>query len=389
MTRPPVIMLVAAEASGDVLGADLIAALRHQLPEARFIGLGGERMSQAGVVSPFNISELSIFGVFEALGAYFKVRRRVRQLAALAAREKPDVAILIDSWGFNAWLAKVMKHRSPEVIRVKYVGPQVWASRPGRAETLSRRFDHLLAILPFDAPFYKDLGVGVSFVGNASVAREMTSADPDRLRLAIKAGPDEPILLVLPGSRPAEIMRMMPVFEEAVSIVKQAHPRLHVVVPAASTVAEAVKAQVASWPFRAHVVEGDGLKQDAMKAATVALACSGTVTTEVAMAGCPMVVAYRMSPASYAVIKRLILTRFAVLLNIVADREIVPEFIQGAATAPALAQAVSLRLGDAELRSRQVAEQDKALKTMGRGGPDPSEKAADVIVGLLNRRPTA
>jgi lipid-A-disaccharide synthase len=384
--RPPVIMLVAAEASGDVLGADLIAALRDRLPGARFVGLGGPRMTAAGVVSPFDIAELSIFGVFEALAAYPKVVRRIGDLVALAERDRPDVAVLIDSWGFTSRLAKALRRRLPGVTLVKYVGPQVWASRPGRAKTLAGLFDHLLAILPFDAPFYEGLGVDVTFVGNPVMVREADDADAARFRRQIGADADDPILLVLPGSRPSEIERMMPPFEEAARLARAAHPDLHIVIPAAPTIAEAVKARVAAWPFRAHVVEGDGAKRDAMKAATVALACSGTVTTEVALAGCPFIVAYRMSAASHAVAKRLIRTRFITLLNIAANREVAPEFIQDAATGPALARAVIERLDDPALRAAQVAAQDEALKEMGRGGPDPSIKAADVIVGLVARR---
>jgi lipid-A-disaccharide synthase len=218
------------------------------------------------------------------------------------------------------------------------------------------------------------------------MVRELDGADSARLRRQIGAGADDPILLVLPGSRPGEIERMMPPFEEAARLVRDACPGLHVVIPAAPTIAEAVKAKVAAWPFRAHVVEGDAAKHDAMKAATVALACSGTVTTELALAGAPMVVAYRMSRATYAVVKRLVRTRFATLLNIAADREVAPEFIQDAATGQVLAAALIDRLADPALRARQVAAQDEALKQMGRGGPDPSIKAADVIAGLLARR---
>jgi lipid-A-disaccharide synthase len=384
--RPPVIMLVAAEASGDVLGADLIAALRDRLPGARFVGLGGPRMTAAGVASPFDLAELSIFGVFEALAAYPKVVRRIGDLVALAERERPDVAILIDSWGFTSRLAKALRRRLPGVTLVKYVGPQVWASRPGRAKTLAGLFDHLLAILPFDAPFYEGLGVDVTFVGNPVMVREADDADAARLCRQIGADSHDPILLVLPGSRPGEIERMMPPFEEAARLARAAHPDLHIVIPAAPTIAEAVKARVAAWRFRAHVVEGDEAKRDAMKAATVALACSGTVTTEVALAGCPFIVAYRMSAASHAVAKRLIRTRFITLLNIAANREVAPEFIQDAATGPALARAVIERLDDPALRVAQVAAQDEALKEMGRGGPDPSIKAADVIAGLVARR---
>lgn len=384
--HPPVVMLVAAEASGDVLGADLMAALRARFGDARFVGLGGPRMAAGGIVSPFDISELSIFGIFDALAAYPRVRRRIGEIAARAERERPDVVVLIDSWGFTSRLAKALRPRLPGVPLIKYVGPQVWASRPGRAKTLARLFDHLLAIVPFDAPFYEGLGIPVTFVGNPSMVREVEHADPARVRAMVGAGPGDPILLVLPGSRQGEIDRMMPPFEEAVRILKVAHPNLHVVIPAASPVAEQVKARVAAWPFRAYVLEGDGLKHDAMKAAAVALACSGTVTTEVAMAGCPLVVAYRLGPASYQVAKRLILTRFVNLLNIAADRFVVPEFLQGAANGPALAAAVETRLTDPALRAEQIAAQDKALRQMGRGGPDPSSKAADVIAGLLADR---
>jgi lipid-A-disaccharide synthase len=384
--RPPVIMLVAAEASGDVLGADLMTALRTRLPDADFVGLGGPRMTAAGIVSPFDISELSIFGVFEALAAYPKAVRRIGEVVELAERERPDVAVLIDSWGFTSRLAKALRRRLPGLKLVKYVGPQVWASRPGRARTLARLFDHLLAIVPFDAPFYEGLGVDVTFVGNPVMVRELDGADPARLRRQIGAGADDPILLVLPGSRPGEIERMMPPFEEAARLAKAARPDLHVVIPAAPTIAGAVKAKVAAWPFRAHVVEDDEAKADAMKAATVALACSGTVTTELALAGVPMVVAYRMSGATYAVAKRLVRTRFATLLNIAADCEVAPEFIQNAATGQALATALIDRLTEPALRARQVAAQDDALKKMGRGGPDPSSKAADVIAGLLAGR---
>jgi lipid-A-disaccharide synthase len=384
--RPPVIMLVAAEPSGDVLGADLIAALTDRLPDARFVGLGGPRMTAAGIESPFDMDELSIFGIFEGLAAYPKVLRRIGDLTALAERERPDVAVLIDSWGFTSRLAKALRRRLPGVILVKYVGPQVWASRPGRARTLAGLFDHLLAILPFDAPFYEGLDVDVTFVGNPVMVREGGNADPARLRRQIGAGADDPILLVLPGSRAAEIERMMPPFEEAARLAKAAYPDLQIVIPAAPAIAETVKGKVAAWPFRAHVVEGDEAKGDAMKAATVALACSGTVTTEVALAGCPLIVAYKLSGASYAVVKRLIRTRFITLINIAADREIAPELIQGAATGPALAKAVIARLDDPALRAGQVAAQNEALKQMGRGGPDPSDKAAGVIAGLVAAR---
>lgn len=382
--RPLTVMLVAAEASGDDRGAGLARALKRRLGEGvRLVGVGGARMAAEGVESPFDISELSIFGLVEGVMAYGKVLRRADQTAALAEREKPDVAVLIDSWGFTLRVAHRLKKLG--IPLVKYVAPQVWASRPGRAKTAAQWFDHLLTIHTFDGPAFEARGLPVTFVGDATLAIDFTDADPDRLRLEIGAGPEEPILLVLPGSRPSEIERIMPVFEDAVNRLKADRPGLHVVVPAAPTVADLVKARVAGWPHRAHVIEGDAAKRDAMTAATVALACSGTVTTELALAGCPMVVGYRLTPLTYVMLKPLIRTKYVTLFNIAAGDFIAPELIQGDCNGPNLAHEVALRLDDPELRARQVARQSAALLKMGRGGPDPSEAAANAILKLAGR----
>ncbi|MDE2486588.1 MAG: lipid-A-disaccharide synthase [Alphaproteobacteria bacterium] len=385
--RPLTVMLVAAEASGDDRGAALAQALRRRLgPRVRFVGVGGAKMAEEGVQSPFDIAELSILGLLEGLLAYRRVVRRADETAALAAREKPDVAVLIDSWGFTLRVAQRLRKLDPALPLIKYVGPQVWATRPGRAKTLAATVDHLLSIHAFDAPYFEAVGLPVTFVGNSTLTVDFSKTDPMRLRRQLGVGADDPILLVLPGSRPAEIERIMPPFEDAVNILKSDRPGLQIVIPVAPTVAEAVKVRVAGWPHRAHVVEGEAAKLDAMKAATIALACSGTVTTELAMAGTPMVVGYRIGPVTYAILKRLIRTRFITLFNIAAGEAIAPELIQNECNGSALAREVARRLDDAELRHRQVAAQDAALAQMGRGGPDPSETAADAILNILEAR---
>lgn len=384
--RPLTVMLVAAEASGDDRGAGLARALKARLGQGvRFVGIGGERMRAEGVESPFDIAELSIFGLLEGLLAYPKVVRRADETAALAARETPDVAVLIDSWGFTLRVAQRLRRNDPKLPLVKYVAPQVWASRPGRARTAAQWFDLLLTIHAFDAPLFEKEGLSTAFVGDSTLAIDFSAADPGRLRREIGAGPDDPILLVLPGSRPSEIERVMPAFEDAVHRLKAERPGLHVVVPAAPTVGDLVKARVAGWPHRAHVIEGDGAKRDAMKAATVALACSGTVTTELALAGCPLVVGYRLGPLTYAILRRLIRTKYVTLFNIAAGDFVAPELIQDDCNGPALAREVGLRLDDPALRRRQVERQSQALLRMGRGGPDPNEAAVDAILGLLRQ----
>lgn len=386
--RPLTVMLVAAEASGDDRGAGLARALKRKLgPDGvRLVGVGGSRMAAEGVASPFDIAELSIFGLTEGLLAWRRVVRRADETAALAAREKPDVAVLIDSWGFTLRVAHRLRRAEPNLPIIKYVGPQVWASRPGRAKTAADAFDLLLTIHAFDAPLFEREGLETVFVGDSTLAIDFSSADPARLRAQIGAGPDDPILLVLPGSRPSEIQRVLPPFEDAVARLRAERPDLHVVIPAAPTVAEMVKARVAGWSHRAHVLEGEVAKRDAMKAATVALACSGTVTTELALAGCPMVVAYRLAPLTYAILKRLIRTKYVTLFNIAAQDFIAPEMIQADCNGPALAREVALRLDDPALRARQAERQAEALRKMGRGGPDPSDAAAEAVIGRAASR---
>lgn len=387
MKSPLKVMLVAAEASGDALGAALAKALRARLGDrVTFVGVGGVKMAEQGVESPFDIAQLSILGIWESLKAYPRAKARLDDTVALAAREKPDVAILIDSWGFNIRLAHALRKLDPAMPLVKYVAPQVWAYREKRAHSLAKAVDLLLSIQPMDKPYFDAAGLENVFVGNSALAKRFDHADPARLRAAIGVSPDDQILLVLPGSRPSEIERVMPAFEDAVRRLKADRPDLVIVIPAAYTVAEAVKARVAGWPFRAHVVEDEGLKDDAFLAGDVALACSGTVTTELALAGRPMVVGYKTGAITYAILKRLMKPRWITLFNIAAGRAIAPELIQHACEGEGLAREVGRLLDDAALRSRQAAEQCAALDLMGRGMPDPSEAAATALLDFLGAR---
>jgi lipid-A-disaccharide synthase len=380
-------MLVAAEASGDGLGAGLIRALRRRLgDQVRFVGVGGARMAEEGVRSPFDIAELSILGLLEGLAAYRRVVRRADETAALAAQERPDVAVLIDSWGFTLRVAQRLRKADPGMPLIKYVGPQVWASRPGRARTLAGAVDHLLSIHAFDAPHFEAAGLPVSFVGNPALHGDFSTADRARFRATVGALGEAPVLLVLPGSRPSEVKRLTPPFGDALRRLKQARPALPVAVVVADTVAEAVRGWAAGLPFPVHLVEGEGPKRDAMKGADVALACSGTVTTELALAGCPVVVAYRLGAVTYAMAKVIIRTPWITLFNIAAEAFVAPEFVQGECTGPKLARAVEVRLADPALREAQVAAQNAALDRMGRGGPDPSEAAADAVLRVLAER---
>lgn len=387
--RARCILIVAAEASGDRLAADLIEALKRRLGDGvRFVGVGGPAMAAQGVVSAFDIASLSVAGWFEGLAAYPQVKRRVAETAALAKRERPDVAVLVDSWGFTLRVAQALRKLPQPPVIVKYVAPQVWASRPGRAKTLAAAVDHLLTLHAFDAPFFEREGLKTTFVGQTALARDASTANPARLRAKLGLGVADPILLVLPGSRPGEIARVLPAFAAAVRLLQAERPALRVLIPVAPTVASQVEAAVARWNAPPILLHGEADKWDAMAAATAALACSGTVTTELAQAGCPFAVGYIATPLSYLAAKLILKTPWLTLLNIAAGREVAPEFIQARCDADHLSAAVRPWLGDPQARARQIEEQNAALAVM-RGpqadGRAPAEIAADVVMEHLSR----
>ena len=386
IARPYLVMLVAAEASGDVLGAGLARALRARLgDQVSFIGVGGPAMAKAGVISPFDITKLSVLGLLEGLAAYPSVLKYADETAALAQEERPDVAVLIDSWGFTLRVARRLRHDQPDLPLIKYVGPQVWASRAGRAKVLAGAVDQLLSIHTFDAPYFEGAGLRTTFVGNSALYRDFSSAEPARLRHHIGATPDQPILLLLPGSRPAEIKRLMPIYQQVCERLAEERPTLKLVLPPAETVAGLVSQHLDAWRADVALIDGDQLKQDAMKAATLALACSGTVTSELALAGCPMIVTYKIGPITHLILKQLLTTKFATLFNIAAGEAVAPEFLQYDCTADALLPELRRRLDDPALRADQVSRQNAALTKMGAGGRDPSTVAAEAVIETLKQ----
>ncbi len=388
-TRPKV-LLIAAEASGDALGAGLAAALRRQLGGAvDFVGVGGPAMATAGVESAFDITELSVLGLLEGLSAYPRVLRRVADVEALARKERPDIAVLIDSWGFTLRVAHRLRRLDPSMPLIKYVGPQVWASRAGRAKVLAAAVDHLLSIHTFDAPYFEREGLAVTFVGNPALARNRDSASAERLRASLGAAPDQQILIMLPGSRPAEVKRLGPVYAEIARRLHQDRPELLMVLPVAETVSALVEAEVKGWGAPVRLLYGDEAKYDAMAGASVALACSGTVTTELAMAGCPMVVVYKVGHLTHFILSRLLTTRYATLFNVAAGEEVAPEFLQHDCTPERVLAALQARLDDPAFAARQSLAQSEALNKMGRGHGDPSDRAAAVVIKALRDRPRA
>jgi lipid-A-disaccharide synthase len=369
------------------LGANLARALRDRLgPDTGFIGVGGPKLAALGLRSVFDPSALALLGVFNAVAAYPEVLRRAGQVAALARAERPDAAILIDAWGFNLRIARALRKADPDLPLIKYVAPQVWATRPGRARTLARAVDKLLTIHSFDSKYFESEGLSTSFVGNPALNRDFGAARPERLRAAMGVAEGEPILLLLPGSRASEVDRLMPVFDGAARVLKVSHPHLRLVMAVADGMSDRLSAQLAHWRHKPFLVRDEASRLDAMRAATVALACSGTVTTELALAGCPMIVAYRLGPVTHLIAKLLIRTPYITLFNVAAQKFIAPERVQDRCSARRLAKDVARRLDDETVRLRQIAEQAAALSIMRGGVDDPIKAAADAVLSCLRER---
>jgi lipid-A-disaccharide synthase len=380
------IFLVAAEASGDALGADLIVALKAKDPSLDFSGCGGVKMAGQGMQSVIDIAPLSVFGLLEGLMAYKRVIRAADAVADAAVAFNPDVAVLIDSWGFTLRVAQRLRQRLPNLKLVKYVGPQVWASRPGRAKALAATVDHLIAIHHFERPFYAPYGLPVTVSGPPALDRiRPGDAAAFRARHALTAG--EEILLLLPGSRPAEIKRVAPTLEAAAAQLCATRPDVIVACVVAASVADAVKSHAATWQFPHRLVEDEHEKEDAFAAAAVALAASGTVTTEVGLQGTPVVVGYKIGWVTWALLRLFLLrTRYITLMNVAAGKEVSPEFVQTRFSAANIVAAAAPLLDNRTARNAQIAAQNAALDAMGRGGRPAAEIAAETVLSVISGR---
>jgi lipid-A-disaccharide synthase len=382
------VFLVAGEASGDALGADLIHALRARRPDLSFGGVGGAAMAAAGAPSAVDISGLSVLGIVDGLKAYPKVKKAVRETAEAAAAFAPDAVVLIDSWGFTLRVAQRLRRLLPLTPLIKYIGPQVWATRPGRAKTLARAVDRLICIHDFEAPFYTPYGLPVTVSGAPALGRTRRG-DGVSFRLRHNIGAGQEVLLLLPGSRASEIRRVAPVLERAAQALCAKRPNLRVCIVAAEPVRALIEARSAELSFPHFLVFSDE-KEDAFAAAEVALAASGTVTTEVAVQETPVIVGYKLGWVTWAVARAFLFkARYATLMNVAAGREVAPEFLQTRFTAKNIARAAEALLTDKVARTTQVAAQNAALLTMGLGRRPAADVAADAVLETLAAGPDA
>ena len=383
------IFLIATEESGDRLGANLMKVLRQRLGDGvRFEGVGGQSMAREGLASLFPIEELSIMGLAAVVKQLPKILRLIRNTAIAATEASPDVLVIIDSPDFTHRVARRVRARDPSIPIIDYVSPSVWAWRPGRARAMRAYVDHVLALLPFEPEEYRRLhGPPCSYVGHPLIEQigVLRPGDEERKRRAEAP----PILLVLPGSRRSEIRHHMAVFGETLGRLQAEGVAFELVLPTMAHLQEAVAEGLRSWKVAPRVVIGEQEKRAAFRIAHAALAKSGTVTLELAVAGVPMVTAYKAGALEAAIVRRMIRSNSVILANLVIGENVVPEFIQQDCTPEKLLPALREILADSHSRRRQVEAFAKIDKIMSTGSQPPGVRAADIVLATMrkSRRP--
>ena len=378
------VFLVAGEASGDILGAGLMRALASiQGGAVSFRGAGGSRMVEAGLASRFPMHDLMTIGVGSVIAKFPTILRRLRETVDAIVADPPDVLILIDVPDFSLRVAHAVRRCLPNLPIVKYVSPTVWVWRPGRARAMRRSIDLVLAVLPFEPEVHRRLGgPRCIYVGHPLLA------DRDVLRgsaAELRAAPN-PLVLALPGSRRQEIGRLGAVFGEALEAVARQHGNFDVALPTLPDLADEIAEVTARWSIRPQIITDQGEKSAAFRRARAALAASGTITLELALAGIPHVAAYRISLIEGLIARMILRVPTVILANLVLGEQVVPEFLQTKCTAANLAAALLEILDDTPARHRQQDAFKRLDALLGIEGALPSERAARAVLELLAER---
>ncbi len=383
MAEGPLIWLLAGEASGDILGYRLMQSLKAARPSLRFAGIGGPRMESAGFVSLFPIRDLAVMGLAEILPRLRSLSRRLDEAVADIGAKRPDLVVTIDSPGFA--LRLLAKIRPLGIPRVHYVGPQVWAWRENRVRKFPGLWESLLCLLPFEEAFFARHGLPARFVGHPVLQSGADQGDGARFRHTHGIAAEAPIVVLMPGSRRTEAPRLLPVFGRTMALLAQDFPALVPIIPSSPSVADVVAKAARGWPVRPVIVTDVDDKHDAYAAAGAALTKSGTSTLELALAGVPMAVTYRVNPLSAALARRLIRVPHVAMVNLLAGRELVPELLQQDCRPDRLRAVLRSLLTDQAAAGAQRAAFAAIMATLAAPAGLPSDAAAAAVLEVLDQ----
>lgn len=379
------IFLIATEESGDRLGANLMKVLRQRLGDAvQFEGVGGQSMAREGLVSLFPIEELSIVGLAAVARQLPMILRRIRQIAEAVTQASSDILVIIDSPDFTHRVARRVRARDPSIPIIDYVSPSIWAWRPGRARAMCAYVDHVLALLPFEPEEYRRLrGPPCSYVGHP-LTEQTASLRPDAGEQKRREA-QPPVLLVLPGSRRSEIRHHMAVFGETLDRLQAEGVAFELILPTMPHLQQAVADGLKRWKVAPRVVVGEQEKRAAFRVAHAAFAKSGTVTLELAVAGVPMVAAYKAGAIEAWIMQSMIQVSSVILANLVIGENVVPEFIQQDCTPEKLLPALREILSDSPMRRRQVEAFARIDSIMSTANQPPGVRAADIVLAAMRK----
>lgn len=377
------IYMVTGEPSGDLLGSRLMHALKNEA-DVSFAGVGGESMQAEGMETLFPISDLAVMGIFEVIPHLPKILGRIKQTLDDIEAQKPDIVVTVDSWSFSKQIHLGLIKRGIKVPHIHYVAPQVWAWKSSRAKQIKKWVDHLLMLLPFEAKYFAPYGVAYTYVGHPVIEGGSDKGNAARFVTMHNLSQKDFILTILPGSRKTEIKYLLPVFEQVVEKMAQLHPNLKVVLPTVETVKDKIEKAIAHWKVPVLIVTGEMARYDAFAASTMALAASGTVSLELAMAGTPHIIAYKMNKltgwvAGYLLRKKI---KYVNLINILSDEQIIPECLQDACNLDKIMLELNKLQGQGGKTQMQKAR--KALEMLGAGEAlTPSQKAAKEVLKII------
>ncbi|MGL4394984.1 MAG: lipid-A-disaccharide synthase [Hyphomicrobium sp.] len=388
--QPLRVFIVAGEHSGDALGGKLMTALQlRHAPGVTFAGVGGHDMQAAGLASLFAIEDVAVMGPLNILPALPRIVRRVYQTVDAALAFAPDVLVIIDSPEFTHPIAKRVRKRAPQIPIINYVSPSVWAWRSGRARKMRGYVDEILALLPFEPDAHARLGgPRCTYVGHPLIEQldAMRAADADALAARLGIAPTKKVLLVLPGSRRSEVDRLIGIFGGAVNLLGAQRDDIEVIVPALPHVHARISDAAKGWRVKTHLIGRADDKYAAFKLASAAIAASGTVTLELALAGTPMVIGYTVDPLMGIVLRRLLKTDVAGLANHVLGEKAFPELMQEACTADLIARTVAPLFEDSPERRAQLAALNAIAPRMDLHGGTPSAAAAETVLACVTRQ---
>lgn len=382
---PVTLFVLAGEPSGDVLGARLVAALKRRCPEGlRIVGVGGSKLAAEGLDSLYPMEDIAHFGAAELLPHLPTILRRIRETVDTVRELRPDAVVTIDIPGFAFRVGKRLAGN--DVPLIHYVAPQVWAWKPHRARDVAGFLHHVIALLPFEPPYFEAEGLPCTFVGHPVLESGADRGDGPGFRARHGIAATAPLVCVLPGSRRGEVRRLLPEFAGAVERLAAERPGLAIAIPAVDSLRETIAESVRGWPVRCVVTAGESGRFGAFAAADAALAASGTVALELAMAGTPSVIAYRLNPITGWLIRRAIRVKQVSLVNLLAEDDVFPELLQQDCRADRLAAAVAHLLDDPSARARQANGMARAVSALRADGEAPSEKAAGVVLQVVRER---